>query len=173
MCSLCFRSDFGLRGKGAVGLRDVFSTVLLQNLQCQTPPFHGGFVVTAETSSLSVLNASVGESIVTTAKTSSLSARNVSVRGNIATTAETSSLLAPNASVPLRHCYDCSDIITVLAKRFRFAECFSPVYIGKELFAMSSFQVARPSSTGLLRPRRGNKLTLNSSRAHWLHTLKC
>ena len=160
-----------------------------RHCRCQTPPFHWGFVVTAETSSLSVLNASV--------------------RGSIATTAETSSLLAPNASVPrrncydfrdiitvgakrlrswkyccncrdivtvggpLRNCYDCSDIITVLAKRFRFAEGVSPVYIGKELFAMSSFQVARPSSTGFLRPRRGNKLTLSSSRAHWLHTLKC
>ena len=173
MCSLRFRSDFGLRGKGAVGLRDVFRTVLLQNLQCQTPPFHGGFVVTAETSSLSVLSASVGGSIVTTAKTSSVSARNASVRGNIASTAETSSLLAPNASVPLRHCYDSSDIITVLAKRLRFAEGVSPVYIGKKLFAMSSFQVSRPFSAGFLRPRRGNMLTLSSSRADWLHTLKC
>ena len=79
---------------------------------------------------------------------------NASVRGSIATTAETSSLLAPNASVPLRNCYDCSDIITVLAKRFRFEDGVSPVYIGNELFAMSSVQVA----------------TLSSSSAHWLHT---
>ena len=142
-----------LQGRGAIGLCDVFSTVLLQNLQCQTPPFHGGFVVTAETSSLSVLNASVG--------------------GSIVTIAVTSSLLARNASVPRSHCYGCRDIITVGAKRFRFAEGVSPVYIGKEFFAMSSFQVARPSSTGFLRLRRGNKLTLSSSRAHWLHTLKC
>ena len=32
MCSLRFRSDSGLRGKGAVGHRDVFSTVQQQYL---------------------------------------------------------------------------------------------------------------------------------------------
>ena len=110
--------------------------------------------MTAETSSLPVLNASVGGSIVTTAKTSSLSARNASVRGN---------------------CYNCRDIITVGAKRFRFAEGVSPVYIGKVLFAMSSFQVARPCSTGFLRPTKtreqANVEFIKSSLASYIEML--